>query len=108
MLGWGCVIKIYFDNELNDYVYDAGEPKWWVKAVVPQENYTLILTFSSGEKRLFDAKPLLNEEIFFPLKNLSFFMNAKVEGDTVAWSDDVDIAPEYLYSKSVPITRSVL
>lgn len=101
-------MKIYFDDELNDYIYDAGEPKWRVQEVMPKEDHTLLLTFSSGEKRLFDARPLLDENIFFPLKNLSFFMNAKVEGDSVSWSDDVDIAPEYLYSKSVPAGQTVV
>lgn len=30
--------------------------KWSVADVVPTEDYKLILTFKSGEKRIFDAK----------------------------------------------------
>jgi len=29
-------------------------------------------------------------------------MSAKVEGDTVVWNEDVDIAPEHLYEQSAP------
>lgn len=30
-------------------------PVWVVKSVVPQENYTLLLTFADGKKRLYNA-----------------------------------------------------
>ena len=69
-------------------------PVWVVKDVVPQADYTLLLTFTGGEKRLYNALPLLDKAIFADLKNLPFFMNARVSGDTVIWNDDIDIAPE--------------
>jgi hypothetical protein len=61
------------------------------------------LTFADGEKRLYDALPLLEESIYSPLRNLDFFMNAKVDGDSVSWSDELDIAPEHLYECSKPV-----
>ena len=78
-------------------------PVWVVKSVVPQENYTLLLTFADGKKRLYNARPLLNKPIFADLKSLPFFRQARVSGATVMWNDDVDIAPEYLYENSVPV-----
>lgn len=36
-------------------------PDWVVKKVVPNSDYTLLLTFANGEKKLYDAKPLLKE-----------------------------------------------
>lgn len=78
-------------------------PVWVVKSVVPQENYTLLLTFADGKKRLYNARPLLNKPIFAALKSLPFFLQARVSGDTVIWNDDVDIAPEHLYENSVPV-----
>lgn len=78
-------------------------PVWVVKSVVPQENYTLLLTFADGKKRLYNARPLLNKPLFAELKNLPFFLQARVGGDTVVWNDEVDIAPEHLYENSVPI-----
>lgn len=78
-------------------------PVWVVKSVVPQENYTLLLTFADGKKRLYNARSLLNKPLFADLKSLPFFLQARVSGDTVIWNDEVDIAPEHLYENSVPI-----
>lgn len=78
-------------------------PAWVVKDVCPKEDYTLILTFADGNKKLYNAKPLLEKPIYSELKNISFFLNAKVDCGTVVWSDDIDIAPEHLYESSVTI-----
>ena len=96
-------MRVYFDEQANDYICDAGTPEWRVTEVSPQADYTLILTFVGGGKRIYNAIPLLEKNIYSPLKNLSFFMSAKVEGDTVVWNEDVDIAPEHLFEQSVPI-----
>lgn len=47
-------------------------PVWVVTNVQPQKDYTLILTFVSGEEKLFDARPLLAKAIYKPLNNLVF------------------------------------
>ena len=81
-------------------------PVWVVTNVQPQKDYTLILTFASREKKLFDARPLLAKAIYKPLNNLSFFLTAKADCGSVAWSDEIDIAPEYLYEYSLPLQVS--
>lgn len=96
-------MRIYFDDHINDFVYSAGVPKWTVTAVQPQKDYTLLLTFTDGEKRLYNALPLLEKDIYSPLKNIAFFMNARVDGDTVVWNDEIDIAPEHLYESSCTV-----
>ena len=78
-------------------------PVWVVTNVQPQKNYTLILTFVSGEKKLFDTRPLLAKVIYQPLNNLSFFLTAKADCGSVAWINEIDIAPEYLYEYSLPL-----
>lgn len=92
-----------FDPAINDYVVHVSSPPWIVKEVEPKRDYTLLLTFASGEKRLYNALPLLDKAIYGPLKNIGLFMNAKVEGASVVWNDDLDIAPEHLYECSVPV-----
>lgn len=77
-----------------------------VKAVTPRPDYSLLLTFKNGEQRIFDAKPLLEYEINDKLKNIGFFMQAKVMYGTVIWNDDIDIDPEHLYENSTPINNS--
>lgn len=74
--------------------------KWTVLSVIPTRDYKLILTFEKNKKKVFDFKPLLNDEINKPLKNIDFFMTAKAHHHTVMWSDSLDICPEYLYENS--------
>ena len=78
-------------------------PECYVKAVQPQNDYTLIITFATGEKKLYDCKPLLSYPAFQPLQNLDLFFKAHVKYDTVVWNDKLDIAPESLYENGIPI-----
>lgn len=82
--------------------------EWIVTDVAANSDYTLLITFTGGYKRIFDVRPLLEKKIFEPLKNLAFFLNAKAECGTVVWSDEVDIAPEYLYENSTPVEGGAL
>ena len=53
-------------------------PVWVVKEVIPKEDYTLLITFADGGKRVYNALPLLQKPIFADLKNLPFFFWSKV------------------------------
>ena len=75
-------------------------PVWIVKDVEPMSNYTLLLSFADGSRKMYNASPLLEKPIYSKLKNIAFFMKAKAECGTVVWDDDVDIAPEHLYECS--------
>jgi len=66
-------------------------------------DYMLHLKFENGEERLFDMAPYMGKKPFVRLNNTPLFMLAKVRYGTVVWPDNIDIAPETLYSKSVPI-----
>lgn len=78
-------------------------PAWVVKEVLPKEDYTLLITFADGSKKVYNARPLLGKAIYSSLKNIDFFLCAKAECGTVVWNDDVDIAPEHLYECSEPL-----
>lgn len=80
-----------------------NNPVWIVKDVRATEDYNLIITFANGEKKVYNARPLLKKSIYSPLNNLSFFMSAKADCGTVVWNDDIDIAPEHLYECGVPV-----
>ncbi len=70
-----------------------------VKNVVPVPDYNLILTFESGEKKIFDMKPYLEIGIFQELKNYSIFNTVKFNFDTIEWANEADLDPELLYEK---------
>ena len=74
-----------------------------VTDVIPADDYMLYLTFTSGEKRVFDAKPLLEMAIFEPLVNKSFFQSVKVAYGSVMWPQDIDYCPDTLYMESMPL-----
>ena len=76
-------------------------PIWIVNHVQTMPDYKLLISFGDGSKKIFDTKPLLNDKIFSELKNPAIFSRARVECGTVVWSDDLDIAPEYLYENSI-------
>ena len=72
-----------------------------VKAVKPLDDMMMIVTFGSGEKRLYDATQLLAFPAFQPLKDEKVFKKAKVECGVVTWNDgEIDIAPETMYENS--------
>ena len=80
-----------------------NNPVWVVDSVEAREDYTLLITFSGGVRKVYDARPLLVKPIYAALNNLAFFMAATAECGTVIWNDDVDIAPEHLYECGVPV-----
>jgi hypothetical protein len=86
----------------NDLIY--GKPLGpRVMAVVPIEDHRLLLTFTNGEQRIFDAKPLLSIGVFKPLRNKHFFEAVKAAYGSVLWPNDIDCCPDTLYTKSVSL-----
>ena len=72
-------------------------------AAKPLPDMMMILTFASGEKRLYDASGLLAYPAFAPLSNQEVFQNASIDHGVVTWSDgEIDIAPETMYQNSYP------
>lgn len=76
-----------------------------MKHVVAKPDYTLLVTFENGEKKLYDFKPKLKMKIYEPLKNPSLFMQAKKHSYAVVWNDTIDIASEAIYEKGIPVTE---
>jgi hypothetical protein len=71
-----------------------------VTRVTATEDYVLELTFSTGEQRVFDAKPYLTKGIFIALQDPAKFRQAFVAYDTVCWPGNLDISPATLYDRS--------
>ena len=88
---------------MNNDIVKKGELKQ-IKDVTPLDDYVLLLEFKSGEKRLFDVKPLLDKPVFQPLRDKELFTKVHVVFDyTIAWNNEIDLCPDSLYLASIPV-----
>ncbi|MCM1251658.1 MAG: DUF2442 domain-containing protein [Clostridium sp.] len=86
---------------LNGIVY-GGEPKENLEicSVKVLDNMIMLITFSTGETRLFDAT-ILDGEVFQPLKLEDIFKNPVIDYGVVTWDNgNIDCAPEFMYDNS--------
>lgn len=74
-----------------------------VRAVKPNRDYTLTLTFTNGEVRSFDVKPYLDKGIFVELRQISAFNSVKPFLGSIQWQGGQDFCPDTLYLDSVPV-----
>jgi hypothetical protein len=79
-------------NDLLDVIYVKALP-----------GYLLELKFENGERRLFDMSSIIDKKPFGRLKESNAFLAARVDYGTVVWPGNIDIAPETLYDRSVPL-----
>jgi len=70
------------------------------KEVKPLDDYKILLTFDTGEKKIYNMAPRLKDIFFSPLKDKSLFETVKVNGITVEWDNDIDLCPDDLYYNS--------
>lgn len=86
---------------LNGIVY-GGEPQENIKVsdVKVLDNMVMLISFTTGEVRLFDAT-ILKGEAFKRLKEEIVFKNPVIEHGVVTWDNgNIDCAPEYMYENS--------
>lgn len=60
------------------------------------DGYELWLKFNDGTEGRIDLSSELYGEVFEPLKDISYFKQFKIQGNTVAWENGADFAPEFL------------
>ena len=103
-----------FDKDAAEY-FASGRKE--IVKVLPNDDFTLTLTFDNGEVRLYDAKPLLEPgtvfEPFIKYENfkrvyldemncVSWDIDPNVDSNVV-WNNKVNIDADNCYLKSVPI-----
>lgn len=69
-------------------------------------DHRIRLWFNDGAHGEIDLADVLTGLIFIPLQNVDYFRQFQLEGNTLAWENGADFAPEYLYSL-LPIDSSV-
>lgn len=88
---------------VSDGIAYAGEPQkgMRVASVRSTGNLCLLVTFSTGETRLFDGEALRGMPAFEGVLSEDVFPCAFVERGVVCWRDgEVDLAPERMYEMS--------
>ena len=68
-----------------------------------KSEYRIELTFENGRSGVVDFKRYIEKGgVFGPLADLEYFKNFKVNKElgVLTWNDEVDVAPEVLYSEA--------
>ena len=78
-----------------------------IKKVKPNSNYTITLTFTNEEIKVFDTKPYLDKGIFKELKELRYFNSVKPSLGSVQWKNGQDFCPDMLYEESIPWDKAL-
>lgn len=103
-----------FDLKTAEY-FVAGRQQ--IIEVEPNNDFTLIISFNNGEKRLYDMRPLLKKgTVFEPFSKLENFRRVYVDDNHCiawdidpnidskkVWSNKVDLSPDSCYIDSVSI-----
>ena len=73
---------------LNGIVYASEKPEnIQILSAKPLDDMMMLLTFSNGEQRLFDAT-ILNGPAFAPLSDEKIFKDCKIVDGVVTWMDE--------------------
>ncbi len=71
-----------------------------VKNVTANADYTLTITFTNNEVRLFDMKPYLNTGIFKELNDPHTFNTVRPFLGSIQWKNGQDLCPDTLFEDS--------
>jgi len=85
----------------NPFCYENTNELIRTVKIEPANDYCLRVFFSKGKVKIYDVKPLFDDEVYAPLKDKSLFDSVYVACSSAAWNDDIDICPECLYWESI-------
>lgn len=86
---------------LNDIAYAGNNETLKIKNIKVIAELYMLVTFSSGEKRIFDVSKLLKYPIYKKLEDYEIFKNAYIENGIIVWNNgEIDVSPETVYANS--------
>ena len=94
---------------IKDDICYAGEIAEDIRVIdaKPLEGQMLLVTFSTGERKLYDTTKLTGRA-FDVLKDKKVFENPVIFHGVITWKDgEVDIAPETVYYDSYPYETEI-
>ncbi len=84
-------------------VKEITRPRASAVEVASIKDYTLLVTFTNGEKRIFDVKPYFSFKCFEELKSKTLFQTVHIAGLSIEWLHGQDICPDDLYYNSISL-----
>ena len=108
-----CISK-GFDRKIAEYFSNGRRT---IVSVIANDDYTLILGFDNGEKRLYDVFSLIEPgTVFEILSNLSDFHRVYIDNEhciawdidpnidsNVVWNNKINLSPDSCYVDSIPV-----
>ena len=108
-----------FDPKMAEYFANGRRT---ITGVVPNDDYTLTISFDNGEKRLYNMAPLLVPgTVFEPFTDIENFRRVYIDDchciawdidpnvdSNVVWNNKVDLSPESCYIDSMPLQGGVV
>lgn len=105
-----------FDEKMARYFANGRRT---IIEVKPNNDFTLIITFDNGEKRLLDVSPFLEKgTVFEPFCDINNFNRVYVDDEhciawdidpnvdsNVVWNNKVDLSPDTCYVDSIPLSN---
>lgn len=88
---------------IKDGIAYAGTPVCGIHVTAAHvvNDLSMLVAFSNGETRLFDASHLLGMSAFQPLVDKRVFESFSLDHGVVCWLDgQIDVAPEAMYEDS--------
>ena len=95
--------------KFSDGIAYAFEKQKAIKVcdIKPLDNYTLWLSFNTGEVKQFDFNPLLDKVAYQPLKDIKIFKDVYIDHGVPVWNDgNIDVSPEFLYENSIAVKNN--
>jgi hypothetical protein len=70
-----------------------------IEAVKPLPGKKLLVRFVGGESKVYDCRPLLDQEPFAALQDQSLFRQVKVDvgGYGISWNETIDLSESELW-----------
>lgn len=75
--------------------------------LIPTNDYKLILSYESGEKKEFNVMPYINGDWYSELLSIDYFLSVQIicDGIGIEWPNGQDISPHELYDNSIPLSK---
>ena len=95
---------------LNDIAYadNYNNEQLKVTEIKIVSELCMLITFSNGEKKIFDLTDLVKYQAYEKLNNYEVFKNAYIENGIIVWDNgNIDIAPETVYKNSYAYEQDI-